>query len=121
MPRTPVALPIAALLLVPLTMSGCLISSSRSSHIEGAYVHPSAVSQIELHESTKADVEQILGQPSYKKTADDTSETWTWNWTQSEGSSGSVLLIFGGSSEKTITESVHVQFKDGVAVKKWRD
>lgn len=104
-----------------MTMSGCLISSSRSSHINGAYVQPGAVSQVELNTSTKADVEQIMGQPSFKKAHDDGSETWTWHWTESKGSSGSVLFIFGGSSEKTVTESVHIRFEDGVAVKKWRD
>ena len=121
MPRTPTAIALAALLTLPLTMTGCLINSSRSSHINGAYVQPGAVSQVEVNASTKADVEQIMGQPSFKKAHDDATETWTWHWTESKGSSGSVLFIFGGSSEKTVTESVHVQFKDGVVVKKWRD
>jgi len=111
----------AGLMLLPLTISGCLISSSRSSHIDGAYVQPAAVSQVEVSESTKADVEQIMGQPSFKKVHDDGGETWTWHWTESKGSSGSLFLIFGGSSEKTVAESVHVRFEDGVVVKKWRD
>jgi outer membrane protein assembly factor BamE (lipoprotein component of BamABCDE complex) len=108
-------------LAVPLTMSGCLIASSKHSNISGAYVQPGSVSKVKINHSTTTDVEEILGQPSIKSANDDGSETWDWNWTESKGDSGAVFLVFGGSSNKTITESVHIKFADGVAVKKWRD
>ena len=112
---------VALATLAPLTMSGCLVSSSRASKIDGAYVQPNAVSKVRVHDSTMTDVEQILGQPSTRVTNDDGSELWTWNWTETKGESGSVLLIFSGSSKKTVAESVNVKFQDGIAVRKWRD
>ncbi|MEX0875969.1 MAG: hypothetical protein WD114_00795 [Phycisphaerales bacterium] len=120
-PATIHALAITALLALPLAIPGCLISSNKSTRIDGAYVHPGTVTQIRLHQTTAAETEEIMGAPSFKNTHDDGAETWTWNWTESKDSSGSLFLVFGGSSEKTVTESVHVQFKNGVVVKKWRD
>ncbi|MCA9275236.1 MAG: hypothetical protein KDA29_04345 [Phycisphaerales bacterium] len=108
-------------LLAPLTMSGCLISSSNQQSVSGAYVQPGTVSKVQLHESTMAEVEELMGQPSASKVNDDGTETWTWNWSKTTDGSGTVFLIFSGSSEKTVHESVHVKFKDGVVVKKWRD
>lgn len=117
--RTAVLL--AAAVLTPSTMSGCLVSSSRANKIEGAYVQPGAVSRVQVDETTTTETEEILGQPSFRKANDDGTETWSWHWTETKGESGTVLLIFSGNSKKTVTESVHVKFKDGVAIKKWRD
>jgi outer membrane protein assembly factor BamE (lipoprotein component of BamABCDE complex) len=121
MHRTRTAALAAAAVLVPMTMTGCLISSSRANKIEGAYVQPGAVSRVQLNETTTTETEEIMGQPSFRKANDDGTETWTWHWTETKGESGAVLLIFAGNSKKTVSESVHVKFKDGVAIKKWRD
>jgi outer membrane protein assembly factor BamE (lipoprotein component of BamABCDE complex) len=118
-PRTAVIS--AALLLAPMTMSGCLISSSRANKIDGAYVQPGAVSRVHLNETNTTETEEIMGQPSYRTPNDDGTETWTWQWTETKGESGAVLLVFAGNSKKTVSESVHVKFRDGVAIKKWRD
>ena len=111
----------AALLTVPMTMSGCLVSSARANKISGAYVQPSAVSQVRIDETTQGEVEEILGQPSHRHENDDGTATWTWNWTETKGESGTVFLVFAGSSKKSVSESVHIQFRDGIVIKKWRD
>ena len=116
-----IAAPAALLLIVPLTMPGCLIASSKHSNISGAYVQPGSVSKVVLNQSTTTDIEEILGEPSTKTINDDGTETWDWNWTESKGDSGAVLLLFAGSSSKTISESVHITFANGIAIKKWRD
>lgn len=108
-------------LLAPLTMQGCLVSSSKQQSISGAYVQPGTVSKVQLNKSTMAEVEDLMGQPSVTKANDDGTETWTWNWSKTTDDSGAVFLIFAGNSEKTVHESVHMKFKDGVVVKKWRD
>lgn len=116
------ALSIAALALpMTMAMSGCLVASSKESSISGAYVQPGAVSKVKVNTTTSTEVEEILGQPSNTVANDDGTETWTWDWTESKDDSGAVFLIFGGSSNKTVHESVHIKFADGVAVKKWRD
>lgn len=109
-------------LLVPaLMLGGCLLSASRESEISGAYVRPYATTQIKLHQTTIEETEELLGLPSIAIDNDDGSETWTWNWTKHTDSSGAVLILFSGSNESTVHESVSIMFVDGVAVKKWRD
>jgi outer membrane protein assembly factor BamE (lipoprotein component of BamABCDE complex) len=120
--RTLAALSIVALAVpMTMTMSGCLIASSKESSISGAYVQPGAVSKVRVNTTTSSEVEEILGQPSNSVTNDDGTETWTWNWTKTTEDDGAVFLIFAGESEKTVHESVHIKFVDGIAVKKWRD
>lgn len=119
--RTRTAALAAAAVLAPMTMSGCLISSSRANKIEGAYVQPGAVSRVQVNETSMTETEEILGQPSFRKANDDGTETWSWHWTETKGERGTVLLIFSGNSKKTVAESVHVKFRDGVAIKKWRN
>ena len=121
MNRTTLSLALSALILVPTTMSGCLVSSSRASKIDGAYVQPGSISKIHIGETTQVETEEILGQPSIRSQNSDGTETWTWNWTETKGESGAVLLVFAGSSKKTVAESVHVKFENNVVVKKWRD
>jgi len=121
MNRTPTLALAAVAVIAPLTMSGCLVSSSRSTKIDGAYVQPGLISKIRVNQTTQIETEEVLGQPSLRHANDDGTETWSWNWTETKGDSGAVLLVFAGNSQKTVTESVHVKFQDGVVVKKWRD
>lgn len=103
------------------TLPGCIVASSKSHSISGAYVQPGSIMKVKLNKTTSTEVEEILGQPSNITTDDDGSETWTWNWTETKDDAGAVFLIFAGSNNKTITESAHIKFVDGVVVKKWRD
>ena len=110
-----VALPVVA------CSSGCLVSQSKSTRIDGAYVQPSALSRVKLNTTTQSEVLDILSEPTVRKAHDDGSETWSWNWTQRQKGSGSLFLIFAGSSDKHIEESAHITFEHGVATDKWRD
>ena len=121
MNRTSTAIAAAALLTVPMTMSGCLIASSKEQSIRGAYVQPGTVSKVHINETTTTEVEELMGQPSTTKANDDGTETWTWSWSKRTEDEGAVFLIFAGENEKTVHESVHVKFRDGVAIRKWRD
>ena len=111
----------AVLLVSPTLFSGCLLSQNKSTRISGAYVQPSELSRVKLNETTQDDVLDILSEPTIRKDNNDGSETWTWNWTKKEQGSGSLFLIFAGSSEKHIEESAHITFAHGVATEKWRD
>jgi len=103
------------------SMTGCLVASSKAHSIHGAYVQPGTVSKVKLNATTRTEVEELMGQPSVTELNDDGSEVWTWNWSKTSDDSGAVFLIFAGSSNKTVSESVHIKFVDSVAVKKWRD
>jgi hypothetical protein len=119
--RTKAALVSAVLLASPAFLGGCLLSQSKSTSISGAYVQPSDLSRVKIDRSTEDDVLDILSEPTTRKENKDGSETWTWNWTRKERGSGSLFLIFAGSSDKHIEESAHITFEHGVAVDKWRD
>ncbi len=121
--RTPAPITSAILVLLAssLTMGGCLISSSKDSRISGAYVQPNTVSKVRLNHTSAQEVEELLGLPSNTTENDDGTETWNWNWSKHTDDDGAVFLVFGGSTEKTVHESVHIKFRDGVAIKKWRD
>ncbi len=113
---------LAAALTTPLlAMPGCLVASNKKTSISGAYVQPGSISRVRTNQTTSTEVEETMGQPSFVTANDDGSETWTWNWKKTTGDSGAVFLVFAGSSEKTVAESVHIQMRDGVAIKKWRD
>lgn len=111
----------AVLLASPMLINGCLFSQSKSTKISGAYVQPSDLSRVKLHDSTQDEVLNVLSEPTARTENDDGTETWTWNWTRKERGSGSLFLIFAGSSDKHIEESAHITFDHGVAVDKWRD
>lgn len=111
----------AVLLASPALLGGCLVSQTKSTRISGAYVQPNELSRVKTFSSTQEDVLDILSEPSIRKANDDGTETWSWNWSRSEKGSGSLFLIFAGSSNKQIEESAHITFDQGVAIKKWRD
>ncbi len=119
--RTLATIGYTCLLSSTLLLSGCLVASSKESRISGAYVQPNTVSKVRLNDTTAQEVEELLGLPSNTTINDDGSETWTWNWSKHTDDDGAVFLIFGGSTEKTVHESVRIKFVDGIAVKKWRD
>jgi outer membrane protein assembly factor BamE (lipoprotein component of BamABCDE complex) len=107
----------ATLVVVP----GCLVHSSKHQSITGAYVASDDARHIVVGRSTTAQVEERLGTPSSTFTNDDGSETWNWTWTKRRKKSGSVFLIASGHKDETTESSLHVQFENGVAVRKWRD
>tara|TARA_R110002096_G_scaffold344921_7_gene538127 strand:+ start:75543 stop:75884 length:342 start_codon:yes stop_codon:yes gene_type:complete len=109
------------LLASPALLGGCLLSQDKSTRISGAYVQPSDLSRVKIDKSTQDDVLNILSEPTMRKEHQDGSETWTWNWTKTEQGSGSLFLIFAGSSEKHVEESAHITFLHGIATDKWRD
>ena len=119
--RTLATIGYTCLLASTFILGGCLVASSKESRISGAYVQPNTVSKVRLHKTTSLEVEELLGLPSNTTNNNDGSETWTWNWTKHTDDDGAVFLIFGGSTEKTVHESVHIKFVDDIAVKKWRD
>ena len=115
----PAVLAIAA----AIAMGGCLVSSSKSEHIDGAYIQPGDLADVRVNESDTNDVLDILGEPTRRaKDTDAGTQTWTWNWSRTKKGSGSLFLIFAGSSSEEIDESAHVVFDDdGVVIDKWRD
>ena len=120
MPRTTIlAAALAASTLAAST--GCLVTSNNSSSYSGNRVEPGDERLVTLHKTTPDQAAEILGEPTTRSMNDKGEEVLTWTWTKRSQSSGSVFLIFGGSSGTTDEHSRHLAFRDGVAVRKWRN
>lgn len=117
--RTTLAIALAAATLAALP--GCLVTSSSSSSFSGNRVDPGAESQVVLFQTTPDQAATILGEPTTRVTNDAGEEVLTWRWTRQAASSGSVFLIFGGSSNTTSEHALNIAFRDSVAVRRWRE
>ena len=115
--RTLLGLALAATLA---TSTGCLVTSTSSSRFSGERVEPGADRSIVIGQSSPTDAIAVLGEPT-SRVAEGNRETLTWRWTERTQSSGSVFLVFGGSSDTTHAKSLHIAFEDGIASKRWRD
>jgi hypothetical protein len=118
--RAALFLTLAAMLAMPAAMSGCLIHRSRQISYSGTRVENADLSRVRLNESTEADVERLLGTPTEKSESGEGSEVWTWRWRTTTSGQGQVFLLFNGSKTRVVEDAVHVFFRDGVAVDKWR-
>ncbi len=103
-----------------LALGGCLVSSNSTSSRSGTYVSDSAWRRIEPGETSAAWLAATLGEPSDKKTLDDGTEVWKYQYTEHKQNNGHVFLLFEGSSNKEKTAAAIVELKDGVVVRKWR-
>ena len=115
--RTAVA--IAGLSLGLAAMPGCLISGSSETTYTGTNVSQSTFAQIKPGSTTIGWVHATLGEAS-TKTKDGDDEVWKYTYTEHTDSSGAVFLIFGGSSSNEKTNTVFIEFKNGVVINKWR-
>jgi hypothetical protein len=119
MPTRSTAVLAGSALAILVTMPGCLVTSSSESAYSGNRVEPNADRAVTLHETSSAETIAMLGEPTDRVTEGD-EEVLSWRWTARRASSGSVFLIFGGSSETTQDHALSIAFRDGVAVRKWR-
>ena len=115
------ALGVPAVVALAMLLGGCLVTSSSNQKIEGNYVPQSAFDQIEAGKTSAAWIKATLGEPSEKTSVDGGDTTiCKYHYVERTDSSGSIFLIFGGSSTKQQPHTAYVEMKDGVVVKKWR-
>jgi len=118
--RTLLALTSAALLAMPVAMSGCLVSRSKEVSYSGSRIDYGELSKVRINQSTTTEVESLLGPPTTTADSGEGTETWTWNWRKRTEGEGRVFLLFSGEKSKSEEASVHIKFRDGIAVDKWR-
>ena len=110
---------IIALALALTAVSGCLVSSASKTTYSGTRVPESTFEQIKAGSTTMGWVNATLGAPTSKaKTGDD--EVWKYIYTETTDSTGTVFLLFAGSTSKENTGAVYIEFRDGVVINKWR-
>jgi outer membrane protein assembly factor BamE (lipoprotein component of BamABCDE complex) len=118
--RKPFITLLCAALLLPW-LTGCLVTSNSKVSRSGNYVPENSFEQIEPGKTTAAWVKATLGDPSCKTKVDGSdAEIWKWSYKEVKKGSGTVFVIFAGSSEDEKTKSAFVEVKDGVVTRKWR-
>lgn len=120
MPRSHRIAAAASAALILAALPGCLVTSDSSSSFSGNRVDPGAESRVVLFQTTPDEAVTMLGEPTARATNDTGEEVLTWRWTRQSSSSGSVFLIFSGSSDTTQQHTLNIAFRDGVAVRRWR-
>lgn len=110
------ALTAASLTLLP----GCLVTRRSRTDYSGRYVSTGRFDAINTGDSADRVIE-TLGEPSDRNTRDDGSEVWSWHYTRTKSSSGTVLLLFSGRSTDRSEGAAYVQLRDGVVEKSWRE
>lgn len=118
--RTLLTLTSVALLAMPVAMTGCLVSRSKEVSYSGSPIEYGELSRVRINQSTTGDVENLIGPPTATATNSDGTETWTWRWRKTTEGEGRVFLLFAGEKSKSEDEAVHIKFRDGVAINKWR-
>lgn len=104
-----------------IALPGCLISSRSDQHITGNRVGTETFSRIEPGKTTMQWVQASMGEPSSKRTLDDGTEIWRWNYTKTKNSRGAVFLIASGDDSITTSGSTVVEIKDGLVIRAWQD
>lgn len=112
------AVSMASVLLLGTT--GCLVGGSSKVQREGHYVAATTLSQIRHGETTQAWVQAVVGEPTERVKVDDRHEIWKYAYTETKNSRGYVFLIFHGKDQKTIRDTVFIEFENGVVTKTWR-
>ena len=100
-------------------LTGCLVSQTSQSTHTGVNVPGETFAQIKAGTTTIGWVESTLGTPT-SKSKNDVSEVWKYVYTEHTDSSGAVFLVFGGSSSTDKSQTVFIEFKDGIVINKWR-
>lgn len=109
------------LLAATLPLAGCLVSSSSKETMTGTFVGQSTFSEIEPGTTTEKWLLSALGEPTTRACMDDGTQLWKWAYKKDQASSGSVFLIFGGSSRKESEGATFVQLRNGIVEKAWQD
>ncbi|RMH25952.1 MAG: outer membrane protein assembly factor BamE [Planctomycetota bacterium] len=102
-------------------LSGCIVEGSRHIHTEGRYIGDQTLSMIEPGQTTQTWVLAVMGEPTRRSVLDGGVEVWTWDYRRIRHADTEVFLIFDGDKRTETTQSVYVEFADGVVTRAWRD
>lgn len=113
----------AAVLLAAgsLTVLGGCIHGSSSSIESGTRVGSRTFERIVPGETTKDWVRATLGEPARRATYEDGNELWVYNYSKTEKSKGSFLIIIGGSDVSETSQSTYIEFTGGVVTEAWQE
>lgn len=120
MPARPLTLAACCLLALPTigAMSGCILTSSSETRTVGTRVAPFSLDQLVADVTTEDEMLAMLGTPSRTMKAEGEGVIYVWEYEKQHHSSGSLIFVFGGSTERSTQESTSVLVRDG-RVRSW--
>jgi outer membrane protein assembly factor BamE (lipoprotein component of BamABCDE complex) len=100
-------------------LAGCLVTHGSDTTYKGTRVDPQTFDQIKVGSTTEGWVQSTLGSPT-SVSHNDKTEVWKYTYTEHTDEHGAIFLVFGGSDSTEKSETVFVEFKDGIVINKGR-
>lgn len=111
----------AAIIAGGLLLGGCLISSSSNEEVRGRPIAYETFTTMEPDVTSEEEMLGLLGPPTRTVAASNDGLIYVYEYESRRTSSGSVLLIFSGSSSKVSKQVAYVLVRDGLVVRHWLD
>ena len=109
------------LILSCLFASGCVISRRTSIEESGKKIGESTLNQLENGVTTKNWVQAVLGEPTRKKPVSKVTEIWVYEYMLKKESSTGVIVLLSSDDEKVESQSVYLEFADGLLKRYWTE
>ena len=119
MPRTRLLVAPIPLVLTASLLGGCVITSKNVTRETGTKVPPHALNTVVVDRTTEAQLLETLGTPTRSMAAEDEGVIYVWEHTRVHHSRGSLLFVFGGSTEKSEESSTSALVRNGVVRSVW--
>ncbi len=104
-----------------ITMSGCLVTGSNYTKVDGRYIGPDTISRIEIGETDETWLMAVLGEPTSRSELTTGETIWRWEYNKVKRSSGSLFLIFRARDRTEVRSNVYVKLEEGVVTDVWSD
>lgn len=88
---------------------------------EGTYISDELIDEVETGKTTDDWILAVFGEPTAKAELRDGTTIWRWTY-KPTAQEASVVEIFSSNEEepKLATRTVFIQFRDAVAIRKWK-
>jgi len=112
------ALGIAAMVALP----GCtVVDTHGTERVTGVQISNYTLSRLQPGHSTEADVLDLLGAPTRTMETGPGTRVFVYDYRRERCSSGSLFLVFDGSSREVEERTVFVELCEGVVERYWAD
>lgn len=104
-------------------LGGCLVSSANNTSESGVRVSGATFDTIQVGQTTESWLVATLGAPTSRTAVADRPgvEILRYDYSRTERSSGSVFLIFGGTTSRQTTSRAFFEVTNGVVTKYWQE
>ncbi len=109
----------ALLLIFGLTLTGCLINVDSDSRSLQTVWDEADVARMQVGRSDEEFVRRTFGEPGTKRTYADGTEIWKYRNRSEKDTEVGVMFIFSVDVEEERTETLSIEFVDGIVANYW--